>query len=98
MIKKNKAFTLIELIAVIVIMAVVALVVAPLILNTIRNAKDSVNRRSIDGYGRAIDLAMADYLQVNFKYTDNIEDLDIDYHGNKVECDTTRINPDHTII
>ena len=94
---KKNAFTLIELIAVLVIMAVVALVVAPLILDTIRKAKYSVNMRSIDGYGRAIDLAMADYLQVNFKYTDNIEDLDIDYHGNKVECDITRINPDHTI-
>ena len=95
--KNNKAFTLIELIAVLVIMAIVALIVAPLILNTISRVKNSVNMRSIDGYGRAVEYAMADYQLKHLTYPDTFDELEIEYKGNKVECKTNRINPDHTI-
>ena len=37
--KKSSAFTLIELVAVIVILGIVSLIVSPLILNTIRKVK-----------------------------------------------------------
>ncbi len=95
--KKKNAFTLIELIAVLVILAVVSLVVAPLILNVVRRAKDSANKRSIDGYGRAVEYAMANYQLEYLKYPDSFEELEIEYTGSKVECETSRINSDYTI-
>ena len=95
--KKNKAFTLIELIAVLVILAIISLIVAPLILNIIRRVKDVANKRSVDGYGRAVEYAMADYQLVHLAYPDSFDKLEIEYKGNKVECKTNRINPDYSI-
>ena len=59
---KKNAFTLIELIAVLVIMAIIALIVTPLVMNIIRKARISADKRSIDAYGRSIELAIAGYL------------------------------------
>ncbi len=95
--KKINAFTLIELMAVLVILAVISLIVAPLLLNTIRRVKDVANKRSVDGYGRAVEYAMADYQLVHLAYPDNFDKLEIEYKGNKVECKTSRINPDYSI-
>ena len=52
---KKKAFTLIELIAVLVILAILALIVTPLVMNIIRKARISADKRSIDTYGRSVD-------------------------------------------
>ena len=95
--KKNKAFTLIELIAVLVILAIISLIVAPLILNIIRRVKDVANKRSVDGYGRAVEYAMASYQLEHLAYPDSFDKLEIEYKGNKVECKTNRINPDYSI-
>lgn len=95
--KKNKAFTLIELIAVLVILAIISLIVAPLILNIIRRVKDVANKRSVDGYGRAVEYAMASYQLEHLAYPDTFDKLEIEYKGNKVECKTSRINPDYSI-
>ena len=62
MVKNKRGFTLIELIAVLVIMAIIALIVTPLVMNIIRKAKISAAKRSIDAYGRSIELAIADHL------------------------------------
>ena len=94
---KINAFTLIELIAVLVILAVISLIVAPFLLNTIRRVKDVANKRSVDGYGRAVEYAMADYQLVHLAYPDSFDKLEIEYKGNKVECKTNRINPDYSI-
>ena len=94
---KNKAFSLIELIAVLVILAVISLIVAPLLLSVIREAKDASNKRSIDGYGRAVEYAMASYHLEYFTYPDSLDELEIEYKGNKVECKTNRINSDYSI-
>jgi len=95
--KKNKAFTLIELIAVLVILAIISLIVAPLLLNIIRRVKDVANKRSVDGYGRAVEYAMASYQLEHLAYPDTFDKLEIEYKGNKVECKTSRINPDYSI-
>ena len=59
---KKKAFTLIELIAVLVILAILALIVTPLVMNIIKKAKISADKRSIDAYGRSIEQAQMTYL------------------------------------
>ena len=91
---KKKGFTLIELIAVLVIMAIIALIVTPLVMNIIRKTRISADRRSIDAYGRSIELAIASYLLDTGKFPTEVSQLTIEYSGNKVECTTTQINPD----
>lgn len=94
---KMKGFTLIELIAVLVIMAILALIVIPLVMSIIRKARVSADRRSIDAYGRAIELAIASYLLDNGTFPTSIDDLTIEYSGAKVVCSTTQLNPDSSV-
>ena len=97
--KINKlGFTLIELIVVLVILAIIALIVTPLVLNIIDKAKDSANKRSIDEYGKAIELAMQSYKLEHGKYTYNFNDLNIEYSGNKVECDEITLNENGSVF
>ena len=95
--KKNKAFTLIELIAVLVILAILALIVTPLVMNIIKKARISADKRSIDAYGRSIELAIASYLLDEGKFPTSISDLTIEYSGDEVVCSTTQLNPDSSV-
>ena len=94
---KKKGFTLIELIAVLVIMAIIALIATPLVMSIIRSARISADKRSIDAYGRSIELAIAGYLLDTGKFPTELSQLTIEYSGNKVECTTTQINPDSSV-
>ena len=94
---KKKAFTLIELVAILVIMAIIALIVTPLVMSIIRKARVSADKRSIDAYGRSIELAIAGYLLDNGKFPTEVSQLTIEYSGNKVECETTQINTDSSV-
>ena len=95
--KNKKAFTLIELIAVLVILAILALIVTPLVLNIIKKARTSADKRSIDAYGRSIELAIADYLLDKGEFPTNIEQLTIEYTGDEVVCSTTRLKDDSSV-
>jgi len=95
--KRKKGFTLIELIAVLVIMAILALIVTPLVMNIIRKTRISADKRSVDAYGRSIELAIAGYLLDNGKFPTEVSQLTIEYSGNKVECETTQINTDSSV-
>ena len=94
---KKKGFTLIELVAVLVIMAILALIVTPLVMSIIRKAKISADKRSIDAYGRSIELAIAGYLLDNGRFPTSIEQLTIEYSGNEVVCSTTQLNSDSSV-
>ncbi len=94
---RKKGFTLIELIAVLVIMAILALIVTPLVMNIIRKARIAADKRSIDAYGRSIELAIAGYLLDNGKFPTDVSELTIEYSGNKVECSTTQLNSDSSV-
>ena len=94
---KKRGFTLIELIAVLVIMAILALIVTPLVMNIIRKAKLAADKRSIDAYGRSIELAIAGYLLDTGTFPTSVEQLTIEYSGNKVECSTTQLNTDSSV-
>ena len=94
---KKKAFTLIELIAVLVIMAIIALIATPLVMNIIRKARVSADKRSIDAYGRSIELAIAGYLLDTGKFPTEVSQLTIEYSGNEVVCTTTQLNSDSSV-
>ena len=95
--ENKKAFTLIELVSVLVILAILALIVTPLVLNIIRKARVSADKRSIDAYGRTIELAIADYLLENGTFPTSIEELTIEYSGDRVVCSTTQLNSDSSV-
>ncbi len=95
--KRGKGFTLIELIAVLVIMAILALIVTPLVMNIIRKARISADKRSIDAYGRSIELAIAGYLMDTGDFPTSISELTIEYTGEEVVCTTTNLNSDSSI-
>ena len=95
--KRKNGFTLIELIGVLVIMAILALIVTPLVMNIIRRARMSADKRSVDAYGRSAELAIASYLLDNGKFPTSIDQLTIEYSGDTVECETTQINPNSSI-
>ena len=95
--KKMKGFTLIELIAVLVIMAILALIVTPLVMSIIKKAKVSADKRSIDAYGRSIELAIAGYLLDNGDFPTSIDQLTIEYSGEEVVCETTQLNSDSSV-
>ena len=95
--RKRNAFTLIELIATLVIMAIIALIVTPLVMSIIRKARISADKRSIDAYGRSIELAIAGYLMDNGSFPTSIEQLTIEYSGDEVVCSTTQLNTDSSV-
>ena len=95
--KKVRGFTLIELIAVLVIMAIIALIVIPLVMNIIRKARIAADKRSVDAYGRSIELAIAGYLLDTGKFPTEVSQLTIEYSGNQVVCSTTQINTDSSV-
>ena len=91
----KKGFTLIELVAVLVIMAIIALIVTPLVMNIIRKAQDSANKRSIDAYGRSAEIAVLGYMLDHGDVPTSFADLDIQYSGggeSGVVCSTKQIN------
>ena len=78
-------------------MAIIALIVTPLAMSIIRKARVSADKRSIDAYGRSIELAIAGYLLDNGKFPTEVSQLTIEYSGDNVACETTQINPDSSI-
>jgi len=95
--RKSNAFTLIELIAVLVIMAIIALIATPLVMSIVRKSRISADKRSIDAYGRSIELAIAGYLLDTGNFPADISQLTIEYSGDEVVCTTTQINPDSSL-
>ena len=95
--KNKKGFTLIELIAVLVILAIIALIVTPLVLNVIRKAKDSANKRSVDAYGKAIEIALMGYVMDTGDTPNDLNELTVEYTGNKVECNVKKITENGSI-
>ena len=96
-IRKKKGFTLIELIAVLVIMAIIALIVTPLVMNIIRNARTAADKRSVDAYGRSIEIAIAGYLLDTGKFPTSMNQLTVEYKGDEVVCTTTQIKSDSSV-
>ena len=89
--KRKNGFTLIELIAVLVILAILALIVTPLVMNIIRKAKISADRRSVDAYGRSVELAIATYLLDTGTFPTDLSSLKVEYTGKVVSCNVMQM-------
>ena len=75
-------------------MAIIALIVTPLVMTIIRKAKDSAAKRSVDAYGRSIDIAIASYILDNAEFPESLDELTIEYSGKKVTCGIMALNED----
>ena len=101
---EKKGFTLVELLAVIVIFALIALITIPVVLSVIEKSKTKTYERSIDAYGKSIEKGIAEYLIDHENDTGaeiTIETLKngkyIKYEGNDVSCEIEKIYSDKTI-
>ena len=95
--KKKKGFTLIELIAVLVILAIIAIIVTPLVLNVIRKSKDSANKRRVDAYGKAMEIAIMGYVMDTGDTPNDLNELTVEYTGNEVKCNVKKITENGSI-
>ena len=69
----KKCFTLIELLAVIVILAIVALIASPIIINMVNSAKKSAAVNSAYGYIEAVELKIGlDLLELDKNYSEKM--------------------------
>lgn len=56
--KREKGFTLLELLAVILVIAIIVLIAMPIILNVIEDARKQASLRSAEGYLDAVEKAV----------------------------------------
>ena len=93
--EKNKGFTLVELLAVIVILALIALIATPIILNVINDAKKQAAKDSAYGYMDAVEkyIVSSELEDKNIKDgTYSVEDL------NSMGVSVKGSTPDNGII
>ena len=57
---RKNAFTLIELLAVIVVLAIIALIATPIVMNTIKKSQKGAAERSADSYIKQVETAVAE--------------------------------------
>lgn len=95
--KIRKGFTLIEMIVVLVIVAIVSLIAIPFVLQINDKVKIESNKRSVDAYGKALELANIEYKLDHGYYSYDIDELNVKYNGDKVKCDEVVINNDGTV-
>ena len=53
---KKREFTLIELLAVIIVLAIISLIATPTVLNAIRKSQKSAAERSAENYAVAVEI------------------------------------------
>ena len=71
----NKAFTLIELLAVIVILAIIALIATPIVLSIIDDSKKSASLRSAEYYLDGVELSVANSTLENKNIEDGVYNI-----------------------
>ena len=86
--QKSKGFTLIELLAVIVILAIIALIATPIVLNIIKDSKESATLQSAQFYIDAVEYSITKKMMDDptFKPTS----CEIQSDGN-LKCDGTNV-------
>lgn len=74
--KNNKGFSLVELIVVILIMAIIAVALAPQVMKWVDESKISADTNNRAGIKSALDAAVADYMSQGKTITDESFDID----------------------
>ena len=95
----KKGFTLVELLATVVILAIIAIIATPIINNVIETSKESANQRSIEGYANAV---RNEYY--NQQTGGGIPVIDaeflanVDTQGNEITCDSVLYSDDYQVV
>ena len=89
----KKGFTFIELLAVIVILAIIALIATPIILGIINDARKESNEKSAELYASAVRNAIASYQLTHPTAPTSFSELDIEHDGNVV-CEKEELYAD----
>lgn len=104
--EKEHGFTLVELLAVLVILALIALIMTPMVMKAIEGAKKDSAARSLENYVKAIEVSMASSRINGVKIKDGIYSVDgngnltgnalkepliIQTNGNKPKSGTVKI-------
>ena len=95
----KKGFTLVELLAVVVLLAIVSLIATPIIGNVIETSRESANQRSIEGYADAIRNEY--YNQQTGGGTPVIDSeflANIDTEGNEISCENVLYSTEYQVI
>ena len=94
---KKNGFTLVELLAVIVILAIIALIATPIILNIIGQAQEGADARSVEVYAKTIETNYyVEKMQGSATTITSIEVTTADYNGDAVTCTSRTANADGT--
>lgn len=92
----KKGFTLVELLAVIVILAIIALIATPIVINVIKKAQEGADARSVEGYVKAYESAYYQAIlnkeEVEFGGT-----LTVEYSGSTVTCEKLELDENNKI-
>ena len=94
--KNTKGFTLVELLAVIVILAIIALIAVPIVMNVIGNARKSAAIESFRGYMDAVEKTI---IRDSLKTTSELPSKDANGCYNLKELDTkVKVKGDKPVI
>ena len=78
-------------------MAIIALIATPLVLSLINNSKASANKRSVDAYGKEVEIAAMTYLMDNGEYPSDLSTLTVEHTGKEVTCNVMTLNNDGSL-
>ena len=87
--KNNKGFSLVELIVVILIMAIIAVALAPQVMKWVGESKESADKNNIALIKSTVDAAVADFLAAGNKVEDAEEEFVLISAENKGICSET---------
>ena len=94
-----KGFTLVELLATIVLLAVIALIATPIIGNIIDTSKESANQRSIEGYADAVrNEYYNQQTDGSIPVIDDVFLANVDTGGNEINCQNVLYSTKYQVI
>ena len=95
----KKGFTLVELLAVIVILAIIALIATPIVLNVINQAQEGADARSVEAYAKALETKYyAEKVLGNNVTLTSVSITTADYNGDAVTCEDNDSSNDKVVL